>query len=1638
MMKYLSARRKAIAIFCCALFLFQVVAPVASFALTSGPSQPEVQSFQAAGANDMVDLFSGDFSYNIPLFELPGPNGGYPFNLSYQSGIGMDQEASWVGLGWSLNPGAITRQMRGLPDEFRGDDIKTKMSIKPSITVGLSAGASVEVFGADGVSLKTGFSVSQNNNKGMGYSIDGSVGFAKAAGGGMTRGIGLDISLDSKEGVNLQPSLSLSGKIGEVGLGAGYNSKSGLSNISFFHSINYSMTGKGEKNYKGERKNKTVNTSFSGSSTLSLAHPGYTPQITMPMKNLNLSAEFKPGGSFWGIFANLYVRGFYNEQRLGKDRKIVTTDAFGYMNYQYAEDPTALLDFNREKDGMVMKESPNLGIPSLTYDVYSVTGQGIAAMYRPMRNDYGVIHDQQMSSESNGGALGVDVGPAASHIGVNLSINHSKSTSGPWTENNDFATDAAFQRKTLNDPYEPWYFKVHGETNIESSKHLADLGGDKAVRVELSGTSAQKRLLDNKTVGYDAPQNASINRERKNRNQVIQPITNEQLLNGVVEVLPEFRIKYVNEDGDTVNFIRDSSGKKHHIAGFTALTPEGLRYNYALPAYNHKQVEVTFSAQGEDPATGRTSVTTHGDEGDPKFEWEGTDEFLKSVELPPFTHSHLLTSILGPDYVDLTNNGVSDDDLGYWVKFTYRRTASAYKWRDPFSKAHYQRGWETDPRDDKGSFVYGQKEIWHLAKAETKSHIAVFEITTEGRLDGKGVLYKFQDNDETGPAVHKLQRIKLYSRLAGPNAPIKIVNFTYDNELCKGLYQGQPAAGKLTLKQLSFAYGGTTRGTLNPYKFEYSSTNPNYDANAYDRWGNYKPYPSGEFSHNRDFPYVPQDSLDKPSVDANASAWSLTKIQLPSGGKIALDYESDDYAYVQHLPAMQMMEVVDPASGSTETSTFNLSETRGPNLPASLVKVRFKLESGVSGTLTPEQQEAEVLKYLDVRRKQLYFKAKVNLRKAGENFHEYISGYATLEIRPKIPVNGVMRSTMGLETRPGDVSGQYAYGYFHVLTEEGNGNIYHPFSLRAWQHLRTNQPELASAGRKLSQTNDPGDRIDQIKSLGSVGTQIRQMFEGFYRYCDDKHWGREVIVGKSWIRLNSQGVKYGGGLRVRQVTMSDEWSEDKEGIYGQVYEYTMVEKGAIISSGVAANEPIVGGDENALRYAKKYVQSVPLRADNNLFFEYPVNESYYPGSQVGYRKVTVWSLASAYAANIAVKNVTLPNGRNLFPKGAGISYGTTGKTEHVFFTAKDFPVITDETDKANKPSKFSVPVPFLGNLAISKLITSQGYSIVTNDMHGKPKMVSNYRQDKLGNVEAEPISWVKYNYLSEERIYEQAKVNALVNTLKDNGDNTLSVASGVAQTKVTLGQETELFSDMRQYEDKAWSGGARFNTDIVYIPIAFVTVPIPVFVVWPSIGKTENLLRMSVTNKVIFKSGILESTEAYDGGSKMITRNVKWDKLTGTPMLTVTNNNFDAPIYNYSILANSQYEGMGAAFKNIGLTFSMSSVVKDPYKEGVYDFYSSMKGSLYPGDEIILFEDGAELNKPLAKAVYMGEIDGDNLIFTQQQLRAKNYQCMITRSGYRNQLSVNAGNITALDNDPSVPGTSVSYKKRITIVKPAQ
>ena len=56
--------------------VLNLLIPTLSFALTSGPSQPEFASFEPVATTQMVDQFSGAFTYNLPAIHIPGPNGG--------------------------------------------------------------------------------------------------------------------------------------------------------------------------------------------------------------------------------------------------------------------------------------------------------------------------------------------------------------------------------------------------------------------------------------------------------------------------------------------------------------------------------------------------------------------------------------------------------------------------------------------------------------------------------------------------------------------------------------------------------------------------------------------------------------------------------------------------------------------------------------------------------------------------------------------------------------------------------------------------------------------------------------------------------------------------------------------------------------------------------------------------------------------------------------------------------------------------------------------------------------------------------------------------------------------------------------------------------------------------------------------------------------------------------------------------------------------------------------------------------------------------------------------------------------------------------------------------------------------------
>ena len=126
----------------------------------------------------MVNVSTGDFVYNIPLMDIEG----YPINISYHSGITMDQEASWVGLGWNLNPGVINRTVRGIPDDFNGDKVIHRFNMRKNITYGATFGFGLEVFGFKNLGINYSNGARYNNYNG--YSAENSVSLSLSSGEG--------------------------------------------------------------------------------------------------------------------------------------------------------------------------------------------------------------------------------------------------------------------------------------------------------------------------------------------------------------------------------------------------------------------------------------------------------------------------------------------------------------------------------------------------------------------------------------------------------------------------------------------------------------------------------------------------------------------------------------------------------------------------------------------------------------------------------------------------------------------------------------------------------------------------------------------------------------------------------------------------------------------------------------------------------------------------------------------------------------------------------------------------------------------------------------------------------------------------------------------------------------------------------------------------------------------------------------------------------------------------------------------------------------------------------------------------------------------------------------------------------------
>jgi hypothetical protein len=1577
-MIYFIKYRKSIALFFAFLIFFQVVSPGVAHALTSGPSQPEMKGFEPIGNSDMVDLFTGDFSYNVPLMDV----GGYPVNLAYHSGSSMDDEASWVGYGWSLNTGAINRQVRGIPDDFNGTDLQAReMNMKDHITKGGRFSATLDLLGIPvksikstkkkrklNLSLTVSVGVKIDNYRGIGMELGANTGLSlsdytagdktnssKDTSLGTQNLSSAGLTLSSMDGASMNINAAVltkkllnNEKLGYAqSIGFGYNTRTGLTNMTL-GLFKDPVLKSGEKPTILKLSNEGL-----GTSSISFAGDTYTPTIDHPTKNSSFSFSLHLGPELFVAFPGIGVTGFYSNQSVAK--KIRISPAFGYLYGDRGKDEQdALMDFNREKDIPYSTEVKYLPIPVPTYDLFTATSQDGSGQYHLYRGSSSVFFDQKTENTSDDISVGIEAGGGAIFdVGADLYFQDLKTKTQKWVDRNNFLQKGDFQTASSNVAYEKTYFKRVGEPVPYDAGYVSKIKGVAPVAVSLpgklsngiKGAEASDKL---RTKFASAGENIGtlIRDNREVKNTTFSYLTAKEAANHALEKT----IKDYNPDSLTFGScvaggIRNTFSrigtyrKSHHISEVTITGDDGKRSVFGIPVYNTYQEEVSFSVP-QNLAMRNKGLIKYTNGSDNNFgNVNGRENFYSKEITPPYATSYLLTAILSPDYVDRLGDGVTDDDLGTAVKFNYTKLPTLYKWRTPYAfgadTANYNEGLLSDDLDDKANYVYGEKEIWYLHSIESKTMIAQFVM--EDRNDGLGVTNS-RGAVDTSLRLKRLKEIRLFSksdlREHGNNPaatiPIKVVHFVYGYSTCSGLPNSISNVGKLTLKRVYFTFAQNGKGRLNPYDFEYDTTYNSYAYRQYDRWGNFKDasYNPGGLN-NSEYPYVLQDTI----TNHFASAFQLKKITLPSGGTISVKYESDDYAYVQDKRASQMCGFNGVGSSGSGTNLVG-ADYIYINLPY------------------PVSTDAELRERYFEGITNLYYKCFLDLDARGHK--EFVPGYAELD-----PV-----------VKPVLAPGTNNIAKIKLKKIKG----INPIAKGGWQFLRTSLPKYAYPGSE--NLEDRGSDLKKaIKALVTAFSTIKELFYGFETRAKNKGFSNNIVLSKSWVRLCSpQWKKMGGGLRVKRIDISDDWATmsattgARTATYSQIYDYTTRDsKGRSISSGVASYEPMLGNDENPFRQPIRYKENQPLALDNYYYIEEPFCESLFPAPNVGYSKVTVKSIGT----------------------GDEESVNRTGTVVNEFYTARDYPVKVDIlTLEQRKPASDKI-FKLIGGISYDMVGLSQGYSIELNDMHGKPRATNVY------NKSGQNISSVEYFYKSSNELAEKKELLNDVKVINSTG----TVSDG------TIGMDVEMFTDMRQQTTDNLGISAKISGGAGSIFI----FPLPFF--FPGIGVNyeRRSYRASSTIKIINHFAIQYKVKKTENGSSIASENLLWDAETGNVLLTKTQNEFDDPVYSFAYPAHWIYDRMGQAYKNLGSVLTGFSTGGSGTVSN-----SAYNAMLVPGDELIDINSSSKywvINSPVA-GTYANRIINEN--GTIQSV--SNISVKIIRSGRRNMANTAIATISSLNN----------------------
>jgi hypothetical protein len=1499
---------RKIALTLAVIILSQVAFPTAAFALTSGPATPEFSSFEPVNTTSMVSEFSGDFTYNIPVINIPGASGGgYALSLSYHSGENVESEASWVGYGWTLNPGAINRAKRGFADDTKNTHVYwNQVPANWTASVGASAG-NLEIL-SSGIPLSVNASLRYNNYKGFGYTAGAGISFRQGL-------VSLGYSVSDGEGsfsAQVNPAALLEDKEKEKKEQEYANKYREAKTQDEKDAVLKSYEDyKATKSDAERAKEKTIEviagseagkfgTFLFGEENRATTVTPYNGQSFNASLNLQTNPSPFEVGPQIGFFGN-----FNRQENVG----LIPRSGYGYMYSENAySDEQGVMDYYLEKEGTYNKRDRYLSIPFSNTDMFSVSGEGMGGSFK-MYNRYSghyrpntATSVTEIAQVSGDVSLGLETGGGLT-IGLGAQILNVNGND--WNLIGGSGNTGNYRFHNSGD--EPYFFRFNedlgGDVDYDPNNKLVSASLD--VDIDFPGLKACHPTINTSDVYTGLQSEIDMDGGTKNRSGRSSYI-GYHLNNEITETgsAPTKRKIYAYEkhtDEEILGSGIHATRPGEQIGEIATINEDGNQYVYGLPVNVSNEKSLQYDLRGVS-STGidhnflaYKAIETGSDYMKVGEEEQGT-----------YANTYLLTQITTPDFVDRTMNGPTPDDFGGYTRFQYTQLyktgSNPYHFRSPYNGLNYGKADMTDPGDDIGSYSSGDKDVYYLSQITTKTHYAKFILTDrKDGMDADDDISAAQSNTAHGDKkLKKLSSIELWAIGTNgmPDKLVKKVVFKYDYTLCQGVPNNTDptTTGKLTLKELWFEYDGIVPAKISPYKFSYTyptiatdypaeyqfpgysglSENPPYSPFAIDPWGNYQDENTGKARFAKLKTGLSQAAIGAPldpyALPANfdPAAWQLKRITLPSGGEIHVEYEQDDYLYVQNRRATSLVSVRIPQNdGEIATSDPSIVED-----PVDLVSPQVNPKSYIlniedinidpaPANLAEKQALVNQINQ-NLQDDKIYFKFLYALldhnTDVGKCNSDYITGYVNFR---KAYVSNLGNVVIQI----GDPSSSgYTFPRQVCLdkVKKEKGGKLDPYG----------NCDASVAG------------VEQGPTVGETLQQLLDMFATLPGFAELTSC-LEINPDLSYFKIPVLKAKRGGGLRVKRVLMYDRNGVDAgvKSLYGTEYIY-QTENGE--SSGVCTNEPASMRDENTLitflpkREEQDWLSKIVSGSDKTQF-EGPIGESLLPSASVGYSRVVARNIHSGKTNN--------------------------GFTVSEFYTVKDYPfdmqyannlngvsstVVETEDDWMNLPA-------VLVNFDISNVWAAQGYRFVINSMHGQPKTVSTY----AGNYVNGSLAAFSKSSSTEYQYFQPGEA---VTVQRPDG----------SQVPMHPGKDMDVAFEIKQVEDV--TADASVEVDFGVGIAGFI--PLPEASLSPSVNYTEAKMRTHVTSKVIHFPTIQKAVISTQNGIMHKTENLVFNEYTGKPIITRTSDGYDGlalqmdPSHNgtitsYNIPAYSQYPELG-------------------------------------------------------------------------------------------------------------------------------